>query len=92
VFQWGIADEITTEDETVTYRLSYLFGLRSVEVTVDTRTDHRSDGDRRIKLELTVSGQPWSTYVVTVDTRNDRTVVEYEYTADRRFGLRCIPQ
>lgn len=92
VFQWGIADEITTADGTVTYRISYLFGLRSVAVTVDARTVHAPDGDRRIELELTVGGQPWSTYVVTVDTRNDRTVVEYEYTTDRRFGVRRIPQ
>jgi hypothetical protein len=92
VFQWGIADEILTGDETVTYRLSYLFGLRSVEVTVETRTDRTPGGGRRIELELTVGGQPWSTYVVTVDTRDDGTVVEYEYTADRRFGLRRIPQ
>jgi len=92
VFQWGIADEITTEDETVTYRLSYLFGLRSVEMAVDTRTDRTPDGGRRIELELTADGQPWSTYVVTVDTRDDGTVVEYEYTADQRFGLRRIPQ
>ena len=92
VFQWGIADEILTRDETVTYRLSYLFGLRSVEVTVDTRTDRTPDGGRRIDLEVTVDGQPWSTYVVTVDTRDDGTVVEYEYTADRRFDLRRVPQ
>ncbi|MFC6874800.1 hypothetical protein [Halobellus marinus] len=92
VFQWGIADEIRTGDEVVTYRLSYLFGLRSVEVTVDTRTDRTPDGSRRIELEVTVDGQPWSTYVVTVDTRDDGTVVEYEYTADRRFGLRRVPQ
>jgi hypothetical protein len=92
VCQWGIADEIRTGDEAVTYRLSYLFGLRSVEVTVDTRTDRTPAGGRRIELEVTVDGQPWSTYVVTVDTRDDGTVVEYEYTADRRFGLRRVPQ
>jgi hypothetical protein len=92
VFQWGIADEIRTGGEAVTYRLSYLFGLRSVEVTVDTRTDHTPDGGLRIELEVTVGGQPWSTYVVTVDTRDNGTVVEYEYTADRRFGLRRVPQ
>jgi hypothetical protein len=92
VFQWGIADEILTGDETVTYRLSYLFGLRSVEMTVDTRTDRTPDGNRRIELEITVGGQPWSTYVVTVDARDDETIVEYEYTADRRFGLRRLPQ
>ncbi|AXG07132.1 hypothetical protein DU500_12245 [Haloplanus rubicundus] len=92
VFQWGIADEILTGDGAVTYRLSYLFGLRSVAVTVETRTDRTPDGGRRIELELTVGGQPWSTYVVTVDTRDDGTVVEYEYTAERRFGLRRVPQ
>ncbi|ESS07310.1 MAG: hypothetical protein A07HB70_00584 [uncultured archaeon A07HB70] len=92
VFQWGIADEVITEGGTVTYRLSYLFGLRSVEVTVDTRTTRTPDGDRRIELELTVGDQPWSTYVVTVSTRDDHTAVEYEYTADRRFGLRRLPQ
>lgn len=92
VFQWGIADEIRTGDEAVTYRLSYLFGLRSVAVTVETRTDRTPDGGRRIELELTVGGQPWSTYVVIVDTRDDGTVVEYEYTAERRFGLRRVPQ
>jgi hypothetical protein len=92
VFQWGIADEIRIGDEAVTYRLSYLFGLRSAEVTVETRTDRTPGDGRRIELELTVDGQPWSTYVVTVDTRDDGTVVEYEYTADRRFGLRRVPQ
>ncbi|WP_318566947.1 hypothetical protein [Salinigranum marinum] len=92
VFQWGIADGILTGDGTVTYRLSYLFGLRSAEVTVETRTDRTPDDGRRIELEVTVDGQPWSTYVVTVDTRDDGTVVEYEYTADRRFGLRRVPQ
>jgi len=92
VFQWGIADEITTGDGTVKYRISYLFGLRSVEVTVETQTGHTPAGDPRIELELTMGGQPWSTYVATVERRDGRTVVEYEYTADRRFGLRRIPQ
>ncbi|WP_254840092.1 hypothetical protein [Natronomonas marina] len=66
--------------------------MRSVEVTVETQTGHTPAGDPRIELELTVSGQPWSTYVATIETRDGRTVVEYEYTADRRFGLRRIPQ
>jgi hypothetical protein len=94
VFQWGIADEIPTGDGTVTYRLSYLFGLRSVEMTVETRTDRTPDSGRRIEVEITVGGHPWSTYVVTVDARDGETIVEYEYeyTADRRFGLRRLPQ
>jgi hypothetical protein len=92
VFQWGLADEIVIENETVTYRVSYLFGLRSVEVTVETRTAHTSTDDHQIELELAVGGQPWSTYVVTVGTQDGQTTVECEYTTDRRFGLRRIPQ
>lgn len=34
--QWGVADEVTTGESTVTYHTSYLFGLRSAEVTVHT--------------------------------------------------------
>jgi hypothetical protein len=92
VFQWGIADEITTGDGAVRYWLSYLFGVRSVEVTVETKTSRTPAGDPRIELNVTVDGQPWSTYVATVEPGEDGTVVEYEYTADRRFGLRRIPQ
>lgn len=92
VFQWGIADEITAEDGAVTYRLTYLFGLRSVEVTVDTRTVRVPSGERQVELEVTVGGQPWSTYVATVETKDSKTIVEYEYTTNRRFGLRRLPQ
>jgi hypothetical protein len=92
VFQWGIADEVIADGGPATYRLTYLFGLRSVEVTVDTRTVHVPDSEHQIELEITVGGQPWSTYVATVDTENGQTIVEYEYTTDRRFGLRRFPQ
>ncbi len=92
VFQWGIADEITAEDGAVTYRLTYLLGLRSVEVTVDTRTVRVPSGERQVELEVTVGGQPWSTYVATVETKDSKTIVEYEYTTNRRFGLRRLPQ
>lgn len=92
VFQWGLADEVVTGDGTVTYRLSYLFGLRSVAMTLDTRTTHTPAGDRRVEVAVTVDGRPWSTYVVTVTPRDAETVVTYEYTAERRFGLRRLPQ
>lgn len=92
VFQWGIADQITAEDGQVTYRLTYLFGLRSVEVTVSTRTVQVPDGECQVEMEVTVGGQPWSTYVATVDTKHGQTIVEYEYTTNRRFGLRRLPQ
>jgi hypothetical protein len=91
-FHWGIADRITADGDTATYRVSYLLGLRSVDVTVRSRTDTTPTGDRRVALEVTVDDQPRSTYTATVSRRNDRTVVEYEYTANRRFALRRLPQ
>lgn len=91
-FHWGIADRITTDGDTATYRVSYLLGLRSVDVTVRSRTDTTPTGDRRVELEVTVDDRPRSTYTATVSRRSDRTVVEYEYTANRRFALRRLPQ
>ncbi|MBB6645688.1 hypothetical protein [Halobellus ruber] len=90
-FQWGIADDISVGEEGVTYRISYLFGLRSVEMTVQARTGAADDG-RTVELEVAANGQPWSTYTVDVFPRDGGTAVEYEYTADRRFGLRRLPQ
>jgi len=92
VFQWGLADEITSQAGAVTYRISYLFGFRSVEVTVQTQTTTVQDGARQVELEVTANDQPWSTYTVTIHRHNDQTAITYEYTANRRFGLRRIPQ
>ena len=91
-FQWGIADEITADGNTVTYGISYLFGLRSVESIVRSQTETTPSGARRVELDVTVNGQPWSTYTVTVSTDNDQTSIDIEYTSNRRFGLRRIPQ
>ncbi|MFC7203107.1 hypothetical protein ACFQJC_06250 [Haloferax namakaokahaiae] len=90
-FQWGIADEIEHGDGTVTYRVSYLFGLRSVEVAVRTETETTPDGER-IELDITVDGRPWATYTVTVHDDGDETRIDVEYTSNRRFGLRRLPQ
>ena len=91
-FQWGIADAVVADDEAVTYRIPYLFGLRSVEVTVRARADAAPDGSRTVELAVTANGDPWATYTVHVTPRDGRTAVEYEYVADRRFGLRRLPQ
>lgn len=91
-FQWGVADAVETRGETAVYRLSYLFGLRSVEATVRAETDATADVDRRVELVVEMDGEPWATYTVTVGEGADGTVVEYEYAADRRFGLRRVPQ
>jgi len=92
VFQWGIADEITARDGSVTYRISYLLGLRSVEMTVRAQTTALEDGGQQVELDVTADDQPWSTYTVTISRQNEQTSIEYEYTANRRFGLRRIPQ
>lgn len=90
--QWGIADQITTNDHTATYHISYLLDLRSVDMTVRSRTDITPTGDRRVELKVTVNDQPWPTYTAIISRRNDRTVVEYEYTVSRWLALRRIPQ
>lgn len=90
--QWGIADEVTTEDETATYRTSYLFGLRTAVVTVSTRTYTTPDGAHDVELEVSANGNPWATYTATISETTEGTVVDIEYTASRRFGLRRLPQ
>ena len=91
-FQWGIADEVTTETDTATYRTSYLFGLRTVVVTVNTQTNTTSNGVRTVELEISANDKPWATYTATITPKNEQTVVDVEYTSPRRFGLRRLPQ
>ena len=91
-FQWGIADEIATGDDGVTYHVSYLFGSRSTTMTVRTRTETTSADARRVELEITANGRPWATYTATVRREDGQTVVDVEYRSDRRFGLRRLPQ
>jgi hypothetical protein len=91
-FQWGITDEITTDGTTATYHISYLFGVRTVEMTVQTDTTIRDDGVREVRLEVAANGAPWSTYTVTIDRHDDRTIIEYTYVSNRRIGLRRLPQ
>ncbi|WP_458190559.1 hypothetical protein [Haladaptatus sp. NG-WS-4] len=90
--QWGAADEVTTGENTATYHISYLFGLRSAELTVQTQTETTPTGDHRVGLEITMNDQPWATYTSTISSNNGQTLIDVEYTADRRFGLRSIPQ
>lgn len=90
--QWGVANEVTTEDNMAIYPVSYLFGLRSVEVAVDTHTDTTSSGGYLVESEVTVNDQPWATYTSTINSTNEHTIIEVEYTSNRRFGLRRIPQ
>ena len=91
-FQWGIADEVSTDGGTVRYRTSYLFGLRSAVVTVQTQTEDTPSEIHRVELEIMANNQPWATYTATISRQNGETIVDVEYTSDRRFGLRRIPQ
>ena len=50
------------------------------------------DRDRRVELTVTESGHPWGTYAATIGREAGHTAVTIEYTADKRFGLRRIPQ
>jgi hypothetical protein len=91
-FQWGLAETVETDGDTVRYEVSYFFGLRTVEVAVQAETTTLPNGDQRIELTVSEGGQPWATYAATVDRKAGHTVVAVEYTADRRFSLRRVPQ
>jgi len=39
-----------------------------------------------------VNDQPWATYTSKITNTNEDTIIEVEYTSNRRFGLRRIPQ
>jgi len=90
--QWGVASEVTTEDDMAIYSVLYLFGLRSVEVAVDTHTDTTASGGYLVESEVTVNDQHWTTYTSTISSTDEHTIIEVGYMPNRRFGLRRIPQ
>lgn len=85
--QWGVADEVTETEDGAVYEFLYLFGLRSTELELTS-----TDRDDEIELQITVAGNPWATYHVSVDETGDRTAVDVTSESDRRFGLRRLPQ
>ncbi|WP_247730566.1 hypothetical protein [Halovivax limisalsi] len=90
--QWGVADAITTEAGVTTYAISSLFGLHSVEMVVDTHTNATPDGAQLIESVVTVDDRPWGTYTSTISRENGQTIIEVDYTSNRRFDLRYLPQ
>jgi hypothetical protein len=90
--QWGVADKVTIEDGTPTYPTSYLLGLRSAEPTVHARTVTTPNGDQQVELEILVNDNPWATYTARISDTDNLTIIDVEYTSDRRFGLRRVPQ
>lgn len=91
-FQWGVADAVRTDGDAVTYETSYLFGLRTAETTVETRTAETADGARRVELTLAVNDRSWTTYAATIAAEDGETTVDVTYESTARFGLRRVPQ
>jgi hypothetical protein len=90
--QWGVADNISVEGDTAIYSISYLFGLRSADVTVHTNTGSTAGGGYVIESEVTVDGHSWATYTSTISSSGEHTSIDVRYTSNRRFGLRRVPQ
>lgn len=91
-FQWAVADKVTTDEHGASYSFSYLFGLRSTEMTVRTQTETAAEGTTHVELAITVRDNPWGTYTATIEGTEDGSIIDVEYTSDRRFGLRRVPQ
>ena len=90
--QWGVADEVTSEDGVPTYPTSYLLGLRSVKPIVRTQVETTPNGEHQVEIEITVNDNPWATYTAKISDDDVQTIVDAEYTSNRRFGLRRVPQ
>jgi len=89
-FQWGVADDVRSMADGAMYDLSYLFGLRSVTMVLETRLNVE-DADYR--LVVTTGSNSWGTYDVTITASDsDETVVDVEWVSNRRFGLNRLPQ
>lgn len=85
--QWGVADSVHETDDGGEYEITYLFGLRSV--TMRTETQVRDD---TVALTVRAGGRPWGSYTTTIQATDEGTAVTVEWTSDRRFGLRRLPQ
>jgi hypothetical protein len=94
VFQWGLASTIQSVSNGWVYEISYLFGLRTVRMTVEIHPFPSGDDESNADFELvmTVDERPWGTYTVSLHEGNRTTEIYIEYVSDRRFGLRQFPQ
>ncbi|MFD1527268.1 hypothetical protein, partial [Halolamina salina] len=90
--QWGVADDVRADDGGAAYDLSYLFGLRSVEMQVDSEVVENVTEPDRVELRVTVDGQPWGTYTAWIEPVEGGTGITVEVQSDRKFGLRRLPQ
>jgi hypothetical protein len=95
-FQWGLTDAVEATDSGGQYEISYLFGLRSVTMSTECHATPDAE-DTDLELVVTANGSPWARYYISIhddpeSTPNGRTVVDIDVEADRRFGLRRLPQ
>lgn len=92
VLQWGIADDVRTVDDGAVYDLSYLFGLRTVELRVEAEVIENVTEPDRVELTARADGQPWGTYTAWIEPVEGETGITVEVQSDRKFGLRRLPQ
>ena len=105
VFQWGLvdADDVTVDDRpdgrVVKYDVSYLFGLRSVTMRVETVGHSSADSDAvdtsdvdELELLVTVDGTQWASYTVQIRSEDRWTVVDVVWTTDHRVDVRQLLQ
>jgi hypothetical protein len=95
-FQWGLTDAVEATEGGGRYEISYLFGLRSVTMTAECDSTPDAE-DTDLELVVTANGSPWARYQITIHDGPERTpdgltIVEIDVDADRRFGLRRLPQ
>jgi len=101
VFQWGLVDvdDVTVNGETAEYEISYLFGLRTVTMQVETidrsASESASSGTNRaneLELVVTVNGTEWAAYTIRIRGLEGHTVVDVVWTAEHRVDLRHLLQ
>jgi hypothetical protein len=88
--QWGVADDVRPTGDGAVYGIGYLLGLRSVRMGIERRPS--ASADRDAEIVVTADGEPWATYAVSVRERDGGAEVGVAWSADRRFGLRRLPQ
>lgn len=91
--QWGIADRVRSTESGAVYDISYLFGLRTGQIT--TTVDRMAADDAPvddIRLTLGMNGNAWGTYHIAIHEDEEETLATVKWTSDRRFGLLRLPQ
>lgn len=94
-FQWGLADDIRSTSDGWAYDISYLFGLISITMEIETNSlplDGESKPSNEFELTVMANGKAWGTYLVSIHEQGGKTAVDIEYESARKFGLRRLPQ